>query len=190
MKTRIAALLVIPLAFAACGGSDLETAAQDEPTTTTTEPAPETTTSTAAPETTTSTAAPETTTTTIAETTTTTEKVLTEDELAITEAYAVAFNSESTFEQTAPYLVEPDGLEETVAGYQSTGTSMGGVSVEIDSIEITGDEAVVKYTLLFGGNPTYSDLTGSAIRTDAGWQISRDMFCGLMTSARVGCPDQ
>ena len=87
-------------------------------------------------------------------------------------------------------VVEPEGLEETVEGYQGIGTQMGGVSVQIDEITVNGDEAEIKYTLLFGGNPTYSDLTGSAVRTDAGWQISRDMFCGLMTSARVGCPDQ
>ena len=92
--------------------------------------------------------------------------------------------------ETADLLVEPEGLEETVEGYQGIGTQMGGVSVQIDEITVNGDEAEIKYTLLFGGNPTYSDLTGSAVRTDAGWQISRDMFCGLMTSARVGCPDQ
>ena len=65
---------------------------------------------------------------------------------------------------------------------------MGGVAVQIDSITVNGDEASILYTLLFGGNPTYAGLIGSAVKTDAGWQISRQMFCGLMTSARVGCP--
>ena len=114
---------------------------------------------------------------------------MSEDEVAITEAYGIAFNSESSFDQTSPYLITPQGLEETVAGYQDIGTQMGGVAVSIDSIEVDGDTAAITYTLLFGGNPTYSDLTGSATRTETGWQISREMFCGLMTSARVGCPD-
>ena len=112
-----------------------------------------------------------------------------EDEVAITDAYSVAFNSESTFEQTASYLVAPEGLEETVTGYQETGTQMGGVSVEIDEIDVNGDEAAIEYTLFFGGNPTYSGLSGTAVRTEDGWQISREMFCRLMMSARVGCPD-
>ncbi len=61
--------------------------------------------------------------------------------------------------------------------------------MKIESITVSGSEATVVYTLLFGGNPTYSGLNGTAILTDAGWQLSREMFCGLMTSARVGCPD-
>ena len=188
MNRLIAGALAATLTLVACGSSELDTAAADEATTTTAA-VQETTTTKAAP-TTTTTAPPETTITTVAETTTTTEAEPSEDELAITEAYAVAFDSESTFEQTAPYVVDPEGLEETVTEYQNTGTEMGGVTVGIDNITINGDEASILYTLYFGGNPTYAGLVGSAVMTDAGWQISREMFCGLMTSARVGCPDQ
>ena len=174
MKRLMAPLLASALALGACGGSELEVGAGEATTTTraVAEASAATTTTTAAP------------------TTTTAPPVeRSDDELAITEAYAVAFNSESTFDDTAPYLVAPDGLEDTVAGYRSIGTQMGGVSVEIESIAIDGVDATLTYTLLFGGNPTYTGLSGSAVLTDAGWQIGRDMFCGLMSSARVGCPD-
>ena len=51
-----------------------------------------------------------------------------------------------------------------------------------------GDEAKVIYSFLFAGSPAYTDLEGDAVRTDVGWQITREFFCDIMTSARVGCP--
>ncbi len=181
MNRLTTVLLAAAVAFAACG-TDADVGA-DGPATSSTAAA--TTTAATVAETTTTTAA---TTTTQAETTTTTA-AMSEDELAITEAYAVTFSSESSYADVVPFLVEPDGLEGVVEGYAAAGAQVGGIAVEIESIDIVGSDATVIYSLLFAGNPSYSGLTGSAVLTDAGWQISREMFCGLMTSARVGCPD-
>jgi hypothetical protein len=105
-------------------------------------------------------------------------------------AYTIAFDSTSGYEAKAPYIEDPTGLEETVASYLEIGTAMGGVGVSVTGVEIDGDTAAVSYDLLFNGNPTYPDLSGSAVRTAEGWQIPRDVFCGLMSSARVGCPSE
>jgi hypothetical protein len=98
------------------------------------------------------------------------------------------FSSETSYEDKVPYLVDPDGLEETVLEYQKTGESMGGVSLAATKITVSGTVAEVIYDFLFGGTPTYPDLSGDAILVDGTWMITREMFCSIMTSARVGCP--
>lgn len=196
MKRLIAIGVTAALVAAACGSS-----ADDENAAATTTSAGETTTTagvtTTAPEvsTTATTQAPST--TTAAPTTTagtpdipTAPVVPGEDEDvdAIVEAYSVVFDSTTSYEEKVPYLVEPEGLEETVAKYSETGESFGGVTLEATAIGIAGDEARVIYDFLFGGNPAYPDQEGDALRTEAGWLITREMFCSIMTSARVGCP--
>ncbi len=109
---------------------------------------------------------------------------------AIVAVYAVAFDSTTSYEEKAVVIDGADGLEDTVASYASTGESMGGVSTQVDAVTIQGDTATVIYTLMFGGNPAYPGLEGDAMRTEEGWKISREMFCGIMTSARVGCPPE
>jgi hypothetical protein len=103
-------------------------------------------------------------------------------------AYEIVFSSTTTYEEKVPYLVDPTGLEETVAQYQSTGEAMGGIELAATSVTIDGEVADVQYDLLFGGTPTYPDLTGDAVLDDDVWKVTREMFCGMMTSARVGCP--
>lgn len=178
-------VLVVTLLIAACGGGS------DETTSTTDVPvaAPATTT-TVAP-TTTTTVAP---TTTLAPTTTTTVSAgivpgEDPDVDAIVEAYTIAYDSVSDYETKAPYIEDPSGLEDTVAQYLTTGEGMGGITVEVSAVEIDGEAAVVTFDLLFNDNPTYPDLTGRAVLTEAGWQIPRSAFCSMMSSARVGCPD-
>ena len=155
-----------------------------------------TTTSTASVVTTT--AEPTTTTTTTADLTTTTIETPTttlafgpaseEDAAEITALYEIVFSSETTYEEKAPLIDDPSGLEETVAEYTETGESLGGVGLVAKTITVGGDLASVTYDLLFSGNPTYPDLTGDAIRVDGAWLVTREMFCSIMTSARVGCP--
>jgi hypothetical protein len=110
------------------------------------------------------------------------------DKEEITTLYEVVFSSETGYDEKAPLLDDPTGLEDTVAEYQETGESMGGVSLEAKTISVSGDVAAVNYDLLFGGTPTYPDLTGDAVRIDGVWKVTREMFCSIMTSARVGCP--
>lgn len=160
------------------------------------EPA-DTTVTTAEATTTTTTTVPATTTTVAATTTTEAEAEIEtspvvagedEDVDAIVLAYTVVFDSTTSYEEKAPYVVDFEGLESTVTAYAEAGAAMGGISLSADEVGIDGDNARVIYSFLFAGNPAYSDLEGSAVRTDAGWQISREFFCNIMTSARVGCP--
>ncbi len=188
---RLSALLVAGvLLLSACGGGDDVAADTTVAPTTTTAP------TTTQPPATTTTAAPTTTlaTTTTASPTTTTAApggiVAGEDPDvdAIVLAYSIAFDSESDFATKSAYIDDPAGLEETVDAYLAVGDSFGGVSVEVAAVTVEGDAAEVSYDLLFGGNPTYPDLSGTAVLTDDGWKVPRTVFCSLMSAARVGCP--
>jgi hypothetical protein len=191
MKRLIAFGVVAALVAAACGSADEDANAAAATTTS----AALTTTTTASP-TTTATTAPATTTTEALPATTEAPKIPTvpvvpgddEEVDAIVEAYSVVFDNATSYDEKVPYLVEPDGLEATVDKYTETGESFGGVTLEAKEVGIDGDDALVIYDFLFGGNPAYPGQEGDAVRTDAGWQITRDMFCSVMASARVGCP--
>jgi ABC-type transport system substrate-binding protein len=180
MRKMILVAVTAALAVAACGGSSDSAA-----TTTTAVP------TTAAPQATTTAAVTTTAAPTTADVTTTTGATDASgdpDVAAITMAYEVAFDSTSGYDEKAKYIDDPSGLEDTVASYLDIGETMGGVSVAVTGVTIDGTEAEVGYDLLFGGHPTYPDLTGTAVKTDAGWQVPRSMFCEIMADARVGCP--
>ncbi len=185
MKPYALLIVVLALLAAACSGSGGSDATVAAPTTI----APATTTT--VPASTTTVAA----TTTVAPTTTTTAApvgiVPGEDAEvdAVVATYEIVFSSKTGYDEKEPYLDDPTGLEETVAKYQETGESMGGVELAPTSVVINGDSADVTYDLLFGGTPTYPDLTGDAVLIDGTWKITRDMFCAMMASARVGCPE-
>jgi hypothetical protein len=72
----------------------------------------------------------------------------------------------------------------------ATGDSMGGVGVAVTDVVVNGETADVTYDLLFNGNPAYTGQTGTAVLTADGWKVPRDVFCGLMASARSACPVQ
>ncbi len=191
MRSTLAiVVLLVALVASACGSDD--GSGSDTETTTT---VAETTTTTAA-ETTTTTVA-ETTTTTAAESTTTTSAGIQtapvvpgedEDVDAIVEAYLVVFDSTTSFEEKSPFVTDLAGLEDTVVAYEAAGEAVGGIQLRADEVGIDGDQARVIYAFLFAGNPAYSDLEGDAVLTDAGWQVTREFFCEIMASARVGCP--
>ncbi len=172
MKRITLVSLSLGLFLASCGSTIQDPTTTQAPAATTTSSAVTTTATTQPPTTTTIPEAPETS---------------EEDAAAIALAYEIVFSSETEFEEKAPYIDDPSGLEETVAAYQETGESMGGVSLAPKKITVDGDTAEVIYDLLFGGTPTYPDLTGDAVRIDGTWQVTREMFCSIMTSARVGC---
>lgn len=178
----------LTLVAASCGGSSDPSSAATVGTvgldTTTTAPA---TTTTTQPPTTTTTVAPTT-------TTSTTEAPAgivpgeDPDVDAVVLAYQVAFDAESTYEEKAVFIDDPTDLEETVAKYLETGASVGGITVAVSAVTLNGDSADVVYDLLFAGNPTYPDLSGTAVSTPDGWKVPRTVFCSLMSAARVGCP--
>lgn len=195
MRSKLVVAVVVIAALAsACASDDGEAEASGDeiaPTSTTTTTIPETTsTTTTIPE-------PTTTTTTIPETTTTTEAAIPtepvvpgadDDVDAIVEVYTIVFDSTTSYEEKAPYVIDFEGLEDTVDAYQAAGESVGGIALSADEVGIEGDQARVIYSFLFAGNPAYTDLEGEAVRTGDGWQITREFFCDIMASARVGCP--
>ena len=103
-------------------------------------------------------------------------------------AFTTVFDSETSYEEKVPYLVDPTGLEETVQKYFETGEVVGRVTVVPQAVEVDGENAVVTYTILFGERPTYGDQIGELVLGDEAWQVPRDVFCALMVSARAGCP--
>ncbi|MBT8193173.1 MAG: hypothetical protein HKO63_09660 [Acidimicrobiia bacterium] len=185
MTRRLLPLMfVLALVAAACGSDETSDAGASATTTTV---AAATTTTTTAPATTT-TAAPATTTTTAAAAGGGIVAGEDPEVDAVVAAYTIALDSVSPYEDKVPYIDDPSGLEDTIAKYLETGQSMGGIGVLPTDVVIDGDTATVTYDLLFGGNPTYPDLTGEAVKTAEGWKITRAGFCSLMSSARVGCP--
>ena len=183
MKRNLFLILAFAIIAAACSSGEAA-----EPTTTTAQSQTTTTAEPAAPTTTTTTP----TTTTVPTTTTTTAGGIVAGEDpdvdSVVLTYQIVFSSATTYEEKAPYLVDPTGLEETVAQYGETGESMGGVELAPNAVTIDGDVAEVQYDFLIGGTPTYPDLSGDAVLLDGVWKVTREMFCGIMTSARVGCP--
>jgi hypothetical protein len=190
MKRSIALAVLLAVLAVACSSTE-EVAAPDttgtKATSTTTTKAPTTTTATTTSPTTT---LPPVTTTTEADVIETSPVVPGEDPDAdaIVEAYFVVFDSATNYDEKVPFITDAAGLEETVVKYAAAGDDVGGIALQADEVGIDGNEARVIYTFLFAGNPTYTDLEGEAVLTDDGWQISREFFCQIMASARVGCP--
>jgi hypothetical protein len=173
-KLTFLALLAVLLVAAACGDTATDTTAAPA---TTTAPA-----ATAAPTTTPPTTAPP-----VTEAAPGIVPGADADVDAVVNAYQIAFDSVSPFDVKSPYIDDPAGLESTVDAYLETGDSFGGIEVIVTGVTINGDEADVAYDLMFGGNPGYPDLEGTAVKTAAGWQVPRAVFCGLMASARTPC---
>jgi hypothetical protein len=179
--------LALALVLGACGSDDSSTTTTTtEPTTTVTEP--------------TTTTVTEPTTTTVTEPTTTTaggspdvpttpiEPGADADADAIAEVYAVVFDSSVGFEDKAPLIDDPTGLETTVDAYGAAGEAVGRITLAATAVGVDGDDADVIYDLYFGENPFQTDQAGSAVRTDGTWQVTRSFFCSIMELARVGCP--
>jgi iron complex transport system substrate-binding protein len=138
--------------------------------------------------TTTTTVASTTTTTTVAPTTTTTvAPTFTGDEADVAAAWALVFDSTTDFEDKLPHLDDAESLVSTVEAYTATGDGFGGISLVPTAVTIDGDAATVTYDVIFGGNPAYSDITGTINLVNSSWVVPRSEFCSFMASARVGC---
>ena len=176
MRRIITLTVMLGLIGAACSSDDTES-----------------TTTTAAPTTTETTA----TSTTLATTTTEAEPDIPTapvvpgedaDADAIVALYATVFDSTSTFEEKAPLIDDPTGLEAAIEGYRAAGDSVDGIFLEVSQTGVLDDRAAVLYDLLFGERPFQSDQPGDAIRIDEKWVVSRDFFCSIVELARVPCP--
>lgn len=107
---------------------------------------------------------------------------------AIVLAYRTVFDSTVPFDDKVPYLEDAESLRDTNADYVTAAETFGGIALEPVDVIVDGDQATVTYDVLFGGTVAYPNLSGDAIKTDGVWVVSRDRFCGFMSSARVSCP--
>lgn len=107
---------------------------------------------------------------------------------AIVALFAVVFDSATTFDEKAPLIDDPTGLESAIAGYQAAGDAVGGIFLDVTQTGVLNDQAAVVYDLLFGENPFQTNQRGDAIRVEDTWVVSRDYFCSIVALARVACP--
>ncbi len=177
MKRIILLSALISVLAVACGGAA-------EPTTTTSP----TTTSLATADATTTTASPTTTTVPVSTTMPSITPGQDADTDAIVKLYAVVFDSSTAYEQKAPFIDDAEGLESTAANYTNAGEGVGGIFLEVKAVTVDGSTAEVVYDLLFAGSPFVSAQDGGAVLNDGQWQVTREFFCSIMESARVGCP--
>ena len=189
MRRIIMVIAAITVVAAACSSDDTaDTTTTEAPTTTLAATTTEAPTTTVAP---TTTQAPDTTTTTEAPAEIPTTPVVPgEDEDAdeIVELFAVVFDSATSFDEKAPLIDDPTGLESAIAGYQTAGEGVGGIFLEVSETGVLDDLAAVVYDLQFGGNPFQTDQLGEAINVDGSWVVTRDYFCSIVELARVPCP--
>ena len=110
-----------------------------------------------------------------------------DDQAAAALAYETVFDSATDADAKAAFLPDVADLASTIEAYLATG-GMGGIAMDVTAVVVDGDSATVTYDVLFGGNPAYSDLTGTLVRAGDTWAVTRDEFCSFMASARTPCP--
>jgi iron complex transport system substrate-binding protein len=107
---------------------------------------------------------------------------------AAAEAWSTVFDSTVAFDVKAPFLADASALQATVEAYEAAGEAVGGISLAPSAVIVDGGTAVVTYDVNFGPNPAYTGQEGTIDLIDGVWVVSRDAFCGFMSSARVACP--
>ena len=106
---------------------------------------------------------------------------------AVVAAYSAVFDSAVPFEQKQAFLPDAAVLRPTLDKYATTGAAFRGIKLQPTAVTIDGDTASVTYDVLFGGKPAYEALTGTAVRQNGAWVVTREEFCGFMSSARTPC---
>jgi iron complex transport system substrate-binding protein len=110
-----------------------------------------------------------------------------DEEAAAAEAWTLVFDSTVSFDDKARFMADVTALEGTVEAYNAAGESFGGIGLVPTEVVVNGLFAEVTYDVNFGENSAYSNQTGRATLVDGVWRVSRDEFCGFMSSARVSC---
>lgn len=113
----------------------------------------------------------------------------TESERLAMDAWAIVFDSAADFDVKRPHLENAAQLETSDAAYAEAAGALGGIALDPTAVSIDGDIATVTYDVLFGGNPTYRDLSGEIRLIDSVWIVSRDSYCGFLASARTSCQE-
>lgn len=109
------------------------------------------------------------------------------DEQAVADAYQTVFDSATTGDEKAAFLPDAAELAPTIEAYSSMAEGLGGIEMVVKAVSIEGETATVTYDVLIGGSPAYTDLDGTATAADGTWTVTREEFCGFMSSAQTPC---
>ena len=110
-----------------------------------------------------------------------------EEEQTAVDAFALVYDSSAAWESKALHLENSDLLQVTNEQYRDANESMGGISLRPTGAKIEGDIATIIYDVLFGVTPAYESLERTITRVDGVWKVSRDDYCGFLSSARTPC---
>jgi hypothetical protein len=72
---------------------------------------------------------------------------------------------------------------------QHSEADLTGYSGRVESVTMTDvDHATVQYVLLWNGQSQFGVRTGTAVRVDGVWKVSRDTECALLSLGGISCP--
>ena len=105
----------------------------------------------------------------------------------------ITANWESFFSGTTPAatkisLLQNGQVFSSVINAQA-GSSLAksaGAKVLSVSVNSSGTQAAVKYTVLFGGTPALSNQTGTAVKENGVWKVGDATFCQLLALENSG----
>ena len=110
-----------------------------------------------------------------------------EEEQTAVDAFALVYDSNAVWEGKALHIENSDLLQASNEQYRDANESMGGISLRPTGAKIEGDIAIIIYDVLFGVTPAYESLERTITRVDGVWRVSRDDYCGFLSSARTPC---
>ena len=110
-----------------------------------------------------------------------------EEEQTAVDAFALVYDSNAVWEGKALHIENSDLLQASNEQYRDANESMGGISLRPTGAKIEGDIATIIYDVLFGVTPAYESLERTITRVDGVWRVSRDDYCGFLSSARTPC---
>lgn len=104
---------------------------------------------------------------------------------SVTTAYTTVFATATTPDQAAAYIESGSVLIPTLTQLQNSPQGKAKRSVAVTEVTFpTHTTAAVKFTVTLGGSPF--PLTGKAVLQNGTWKVSKDTFCGLVTTQLGG----
>lgn len=98
----------------------------------------------------------------------------------ITKVWEAFFSADTPIDERAKYVEDGTQLVQAVNAF-ATMPQTAQASARVNAITFSdATTADVKYALLLNGNPMLPDASGVAVKTDDGWKVSKNTFCGLL----------
>jgi hypothetical protein len=115
----------------------------------------------------------------------------TADEQAIRDLFVSWQNGSNTDDDIRAIVEDADALLEFIhqGMAQHSAEDLAKYSGQVDAVRmIDAQHASVDYTLLWNGTPQFGRRTGTAVRIDGVWKVSRDTECALLALGNITCP--